>query len=142
MTSMSREEWRRFLAERTRTAKLATVRADGRPHVAPVWFVVDSDALVFMTLDTSVKGRNLLREARVMLSVDDETPPYAFVLIEGTAEVSRLATHEILPWSRRIADRYMAAAEAPATAERNAVEGELLVRVPFTRVIATKGVAS
>jgi PPOX class probable F420-dependent enzyme len=142
MTPMSRDEWMRFLTEGTRTAKLATVRADGRPHVAPVWFVVDGDSLVFMTLDTSVKGRNLQSEARVMLSVDEETPPYSFVLIEGIAGVSRLSPQELLPWSRRIADRYMAAEEAPAAADRNAVEGELLVRVPFTKVIAAKGVAS
>ncbi len=142
MTPMSREQWTSFLAERPRTAKLATVRADGRPHVAPVWFILDGDALVFMTMGTSVKGRNLQRDARVMLSVDEEAFPYAFVLIEGIAAVARLAPEELLPWSRRIADRYMPKADAHAAAQRNAVQGELLVRVPLGRVIAMQGVAS
>lgn len=38
-----------FLLEKPRTAKLATVRADGRPHVAPIWFDLDGDVMVFTT---------------------------------------------------------------------------------------------
>ena len=49
---MSDEELVAFLtADPPRTAKLATVRADGRPHVAPVWFA----------LDTTTAGRRLAR---------------------------------------------------------------------------------
>jgi len=46
---MTPSEWHAFLIFGKRTAKVATVRPDGRPHVAPVWFVMDSDNLVFMT---------------------------------------------------------------------------------------------
>ena len=35
MQTMTADEARAFLLERPRTAKLATVRADGRPHVHP-----------------------------------------------------------------------------------------------------------
>ena len=58
MRSMSPSEWRAFLLTSTRTAKLATVRADGRPHVAPVWFDLDGDELIFTTSKESVKGKN------------------------------------------------------------------------------------
>jgi PPOX class probable F420-dependent enzyme len=71
-------EWRAFLLFGKRTAKVATVRPDGRPHFAPVWFVLDSDKLVFMTGKDTVKGKNMLRDPRVMLSIDDERPPFAF----------------------------------------------------------------
>ena len=54
---MSEEALDRFLSEGTRTGKLATVRADGRPHVAPVWFILDGPDLVFMTAADSLKGR-------------------------------------------------------------------------------------
>ncbi|MGQ0805486.1 MAG: hypothetical protein ACT4PI_16700 [Actinomycetota bacterium] len=37
---MSRGEWKAFLLEGTRTAKLATTRKDGRPHVSPIWFLL------------------------------------------------------------------------------------------------------
>jgi len=81
------EEARAFLLERPRTAKLATVPADGRPHVAPVWFDLDGDALVFTTWHTTVKAANLRRDPRVSLCVDDDAPPFACVIIEGVANV-------------------------------------------------------
>ncbi len=141
MKSMTPDEWRAFLLSGTRTAKLATVRRDGRPHVAPVWFDVDGDQLVFMTGKDTIKGKNVLRNPRVMLSVDDERPPFAFVLIEGSAIASELSPEALLPWSTRIARRYMGPEQAEAYGRRNAVEGELLVRVPLSRIIARKGVA-
>jgi Pyridoxamine 5'-phosphate oxidase len=49
MKSMTPGEWREFLLFGTRTAKIATVRSNGYPHVALVWFVLDGDNLVFTT---------------------------------------------------------------------------------------------
>jgi PPOX class probable F420-dependent enzyme len=141
MKSMTPSEWHAFLLFGKRTAKVATVRSDGRPHVAPVWFVLDGDKLVFMTGKDSVKGKNILRTSRVMLSIDDERPPFAFVLIEGEAVASELSPAELLPWSTRIAKRYMGAAKAGAYGKRNAVPGELVVRVALTKVIARADIA-
>lgn len=133
-----------LLSAGSRTGKLATTRADGRPHVAPIWFVVseERDALVFMTGEDTLKARNLRRDPRCMLSVDEEVFPYAFVLVEGAAELSRPSPDALLPWSLRIAERYVPAERVEATGRRNAVEGELLVRVPFAKLIGRGGVAS
>ena len=141
MKRMEPEEWRAFLDRGRRTAKLATVRSDGRPHVAPVWFVLDREELVFMTGLSSVKGKNLSRDPRVMISVDEESFPYAFVLIQGTARIERLTPEELFPWSRRIAARYVGEERADSYGRRNAVEGEVLVRVPLAQVNAVWGVA-
>jgi PPOX class probable F420-dependent enzyme len=141
MKPMTREDWRAFLLEGTRTAKLATVRADGRPHVAPVWFDLEGDDLVFTTGKDSVKGKNILRDPRVMISVDDEQPPFAFVFIEGVAVIEELSPARLLTWTTRLGERYMGAAQAEAYGKRNAVEGEILVRVPLTKVTALKGIA-
>ena len=83
MRAMSAQEVNAFLSHGTRTAKLATVRADGRPHVTPVWFVIDpaTGDLLFNTGENAVKGKNLARDPRVTLLVDEEVPPYAFVQI-------------------------------------------------------------
>jgi PPOX class probable F420-dependent enzyme len=141
MREMSEPERPRFLSEGTRTAKLATVRADGSPHVVPIWFVLDDDgALVFNVDGGSLKAKALRRDPRVSLCVDDQTPPYAFVLLEGTAEVS-YEVDEMLPWSTRIGARYMGADQAEAFGRRNAVPGELLVRLRPTRVVARAGIA-
>jgi PPOX class probable F420-dependent enzyme len=134
-------EHRNFLMEQVRTAKLATVRKDGRPHVTPVWFVLDGDTLVFTTWHTSIKAVNIRRDGRVCLCVDDEKPPFSYIQIEGTAVMS--ADSEALSyWSTRIAARYMGEGLAEAYGKRNSVEGELLVRVTPTKVVFMKDVAN
>ncbi len=85
MPPMSAAEYRGFVTAGTRTAKWATTRRDGRPHVVPVWFVLEGDELLITTASKSVKGRAVLRDPRVALCIDDDRPPYAFVLIEGRA---------------------------------------------------------
>ena len=78
--------WREFiLASPARTAKLAVVRADGSPHVAPVWADLDGDQVVFMTSADTIKGKAIVRDPRVSLCWDDERPPFSFVSIAGTA---------------------------------------------------------
>ena len=46
---MTGEEYRDFLLGSVRTATLATVRADGRPHAAPIWYHLDGETFVFTT---------------------------------------------------------------------------------------------
>jgi PPOX class probable F420-dependent enzyme len=137
---MTAEERRRFLSAGTRTLKVATVRADGQPHVVPVWFVLDGDTVVFTTGEDTLKGRHLRRDARVALCVDEETPPFAFVLIEGTAELIRNAP-DLIDWATRIAHRYMGAEQAAAYGRRNAVDTELLVRVTPAKIVALAGIS-
>ncbi|WP_199528304.1 PPOX class F420-dependent oxidoreductase [Kitasatospora sp. SolWspMP-SS2h] len=137
---MTEPEWRAFLAHGTRTGKLATTRADGRPHLAPIWFLLDGDDLVFNTGRDTVKGRTLLRDGRAALCVDDDRPPFAFVLVEGVATVSE-EPDRLRHWAGRIAARYMGEQRAEEYAARNGVPGELLVRLRIGKVVAQSGVA-
>ena len=139
---MSEAELRAFLQQGTRTGKLATTRADGRPHVAPIWFVVDESdgSLVFNTGADLVKGRTIARDPRIALCIDDDRPPYAFVIVEGVAEVSDDAEAS-LPWATRIAARYMGEDRAEEYGRRNSVPGELLVRLRPARVTALLGIS-
>lgn len=140
MEDMGAAERRSFLLGRSRTASLATVRADGRPHVAPVWFDLDGDTVIFTTWHDSVKARNIYRDPQVSLCVDDEEPPFAFVLIEGTAHISE-RDPDLRYWATRIAGRYMGGELAESYGERNSVEGELLLRVVPDRIVARKNVS-
>src|SRR5262245_51563502 len=88
MTSLSDPRVREFLSQGTRTGKVAFVAPDGRPVVAPVWFVVDGDELVFNTGARSAKGRAFARDGRVALCVDLEEPPYGFVQVQGKVTLS------------------------------------------------------
>lgn len=136
---MTQEEWRAFVSHSTRTGKLSTVRADGSPHIAPIWFVLDGDSFVFNTGKDTVKGRNLARDGRVALCVDDDRPPYSYVVLQGRAEISE-DLDEMLPWATRIGARYMGEEQGETFGRRNAVPGELLVRVGIEKVITVNGI--
>ncbi|MFF6878534.1 MULTISPECIES: TIGR03618 family F420-dependent PPOX class oxidoreductase [unclassified Streptomyces] len=137
---MTDAQWREFVSHGTRTAKLSTVRADGSPHVTPIWFLLDGDEVVFNTGKDSVKGRSILRDGRVALCVDDDRPPYSFVVLRGRASVSE-DLDEIRHWATLIGARYMGEERAEEFGARNGVPGELLVRVTLDRVLAERDVA-
>jgi PPOX class probable F420-dependent enzyme len=139
---MTGDEWKAFvLAPPARTAKLAVVRADGRPHVAPIWVDLDDDGtIVFNTGAATLKGKAIRRDPRVSLCIDDDRPPFSFVIIEGRAEIVA-DDHEKLVWATRIAGRYMGADQAAAYGRRNAVPDELLVRVSPTKVVAEHAIS-
>jgi PPOX class probable F420-dependent enzyme len=141
MTPMSESEAYSFLSEGKRTGKVATVRADGRPHVVPIWFVVDGTDLLFMTGADTVKGKSLARDPRVALTVDLEEPPYAFVTVEGTVTLSDDAA-AMLPNSIAIGVRYMGSERGEEFGRRNAVPGELLVRLTPSKVIGVSDLTS
>ena len=124
-----------------RTGKLATVRADGRPHVAPVWFDVDHDgSVVFNTGESTVKGRNLARDPRASFCVDDERPPFSFVVLEGVVEISK-DLDEIRHWATRIGGRYMGPERAEEYGSRNGVAGEWVVRLRPANVVSAFNLA-
>jgi PPOX class probable F420-dependent enzyme len=136
---MTLDARRAFLTEGTRTAVLATIRDDGRPHAVPIAFVLDDDDILFLTKAETVKGRDLLRDPRVTLVVDDEVPPFAFVMIEGTAVASRdLGNVEQL--ARRISQRYDAGQGMEEFVRFAREELGMLVRVAASRIVALERV--
>ncbi|MGV9826892.1 PPOX class F420-dependent oxidoreductase [Gordonia sp. NPDC003429] len=129
-----------FLQSGTRTGKLAFVAADGRPLVAPVWFVVEGSELVFNTGAGTAKGRALHRDPRATLLVDDERPPFSYVQVQGTVTVSEDPA-ELLRTATVIAARYMGPDLAEQYGRRNGVPGELVVRLRPTKVLAAFDIA-
>jgi PPOX class probable F420-dependent enzyme len=137
--------WQGFVrALPARTAKLAVVRADGSPHVAPVWVDLDGEGdeaqIVFMTSADTIKGKAILRDPRVSLCWDDEAPPFSFVTVAGTVTTST-DPEELLTWATRIGGRYMGAEHAESYGQRNGVPPEMVVRVTPTKVVAAVDVA-
>ena len=135
MASISDPAVREFLAHGTRTGKLSYLAASGRPLVTPVWFVVEGDSLVFNTGKETAKGRALARDPRTSMCVDLEEPPFAFVQVQGDAELSEDPA-ELLRTATAIAARYMGAERAEEFGRRNAVPGELVVRLRPVKVVA------
>jgi PPOX class probable F420-dependent enzyme len=137
---MTDGQWREFVTHGTRTGKLSTVRADGSPHVTPIWFLLDGDDVVLTTEKGGVKGRNLVRDGRFALCVDEDRPPYAFVLIQGRAEISE-DPDDMLRWGGHLGTRYAGESRREEYAARNGGPGNLLVRGRIDKVIAFDGIA-
>lgn len=138
---MTEQEMRQFLlATPAHTGKIATTRPNGRPHVTPIWFDLEGDTLLFTTWHDTVKASNLQENPAVALCVDDEQPPFSYVIVEGTATIEREAP-DLKYWATRISGRYIGQDKAEAFGERNAVPGEWLVRVKIEKMIGEKDMA-
>ena len=148
MGEMTQREIIRFLMKGTFTGKLATVKKDGSSHVVPVWFVLDDKNTVnnigsvyFTTGNDSIKAQNIQRDDRVSICVDDQSPPFTFVSIQGNARILPYKQKEILKWATKIAERYMGKKNAKAYGKRNSGRGEVLIRIKPAKIIGEKNVA-
>ena len=80
----------RSFLERPLVATIATLGRDGAPRMAPIWFQwapgpSGEGAAYLFTSRSTLKWRNIERDARVSLCVDDREVPYRSVLIDGVA---------------------------------------------------------
>jgi PPOX class probable F420-dependent enzyme len=151
MAEMSKKEIRKFLMQGTFTGKLTTVKKDGSCHIVPIWFVLDDGIrrggsgigqdIIFTTDGTSVKVKNIQRDNRVSICVDDQTPPFSFVIVYGTARIHHCTQNELFKFATKIAQRYMGKDNAERYGRRNSNEGEVLVRIKPTRILAEKDIA-
>jgi PPOX class probable F420-dependent enzyme len=138
MEDMTKAEYTAFLDSPPRCANLATVRADGSPHVVPVWFIFDGEQLIFTSGPTSVKVKNILRDGRVAICVDEDTPPFHYVLLEGRVEVLDSSAEAAHHWGAIIGGRYMGPERAEEFGRR--AEGEWVLQMIPEKVIAYKNV--
>jgi PPOX class probable F420-dependent enzyme len=103
MSDMFSERQLRFL-EKPRIGRLATVRRDGSPHVAPVWYRFDAGQFLVLTERGSQKHKNIERDPRVEFCIDDERPPYHTVLVRAHVTVEDAPGRE---WREALAIHYL-----------------------------------
>ena len=132
---MTPERRREFLTERGRTAVVATLRADGRPHAVPVWYALDGEDVLVNAGEETVKVRDVLRDPRTTVVVEDAAPPYAFVMLEGTSEVLR-EPERVRADAERIAAHYLDGEAAEQFVQYATSPGKVTVRVRPTHVVA------
>lgn len=94
---------------------LASVRPDGRPHLAPVWFAWLRMKLYVCIEPTSVKGENIARNPRVALSLEDGLHP---IILEG------VAAPVPEPWPEEVLSIFL-----------NKYEWDLKVEVRYTQLL-------
>ena len=127
------------------------MKKDGSAHVVPIWFVLDEPKkpnkrkvgdIIFTTYEGSVKAKNIQCDNRVSICIDDQTPQFSFVIIQGNARIYHYKQNELYRWATRIARRYVGKENAEACGKRNSTEGEVLVRVKPTKILAEKDIAA
>jgi PPOX class probable F420-dependent enzyme len=142
MSEMTKDEMRNFLLQGTFTGKLGTINKNGTLHVVPIWYTVDEDDnIIFNTGDNSAKAKNTRRDIRVRLCVDDQTPLFSFVTINGIAEIISSDASKVYKCAKIIASRYMGDNRAEEYGRQNSSEGELLIKIKPTKVIGEKDIA-
>jgi PPOX class probable F420-dependent enzyme len=137
---MTIDECYAFCETPVRPAIVSTTGANGQPHSVPIWYALDGRDLVFTTGRSTVKGRNLRRDGRLALCIQDDRPPFSYVRIEGVARLEA-DLRIVRAWATRIGGRYMGMARAEEYGARNGVPGELLVRVLIERIAGVRAVA-
>jgi len=102
MTRLSQAEIDSQLAK-PHVAHLVSIRADGRPHVAPVWYAREGGRVWVMTGSGTAKARNIAKNPAVSLSIAAPGRPYWYIVLEGEAT---LTTHNLEAIVPNICTRY------------------------------------
>jgi PPOX class probable F420-dependent enzyme len=113
MTVSEREA---FLAD-VRVGMLSVNDDEGRgPLTVPIWYAYDSGLVTFVTGRRSRKTRLIERSGRVRLAVQQETPPYRYVSVEGPVIAIEPVNVEELS---RLRERYLGPEVARRARERS-----------------------
>ena len=124
-----------FLAE-SRNATMATIRANGTPQLTPVWFVWDGEQFIISITTERAKYKNLVRDARMSLCIDDVTG-FGYITAEGKAEIRE---QDIWEDTRKILVKYQGEEGGTEYLKRMKTEPRVLVVMKPTRM-ETMGLA-
>lgn len=119
------ERQQRFV-EKARIARLGTIGPGGAPHIAPVWYRFEDGTFAVLTDRGSQKHRNIERDPRVVLCIDDDRPPYHTVLVRGTARVEPVPGPA---WRLALAVHYLGDEAGRRYVEQNDSPNGLLLRI-------------
>ncbi len=92
-------EWGQHAEQRLRSdiiAWLTTVGSEGRPYTVPVWFLWEGKTILIFSQPHMQKVRNLRKNSRITLALDDTKNGEDVVIIEGTAELLDTATQSVV----------------------------------------------
>ncbi len=135
MTPVQGQELDSFLAGK-RNAVVATIRKDGQPQLTPVSFHWDGALLRFSTTKGRAKFRNLQRDPRITVCIDEAQPSPRYLTIYGRVEMTD-QPEEVLEGIRAIRRKYRGDMAADAlTAEELQAEGRVLITVRPERMVS------
>jgi len=105
-----------------------TFNAGGKPQLTMVWMDVEGDEVLFNTAEGRVKPKNLRRDPRVVISVQDRNDPQSYMVFHGKASVTEAGADAHID---KLAKRFLGADKYPF---RQPGEKRLIVRVKVDRI--------
>ena len=98
----------RRLLDGPNVAHMATLAADGSPHVVPLWVTRDEDRIVLVKVERSAGLANIEGDRRVAFSIAERGNQYVSAQIRGTVvDIERGGA--AVAWLHRIARQYTGA---------------------------------
>ena len=135
MAELSKQEIAELFAELS-VAHLCTVRPDGRPHVAPVSYMVEGDKAYVATPQNTVKLRNIRKNPKVSLSIATEPSPAKYVVLEGEATITEDNAARIL---EHVSIRNYGPEAGPAVAKEWLAAGVVtVIEIQVNKVLSWK----
>ena len=116
---------------------ITTLRADGSPHMTPVWHMVEGDEIVIAVDRRTVKARNVVNNPSVALCVAADESPQRWILVSGTA---RLSDDGALEFVRAVSAHYLGEERAGPYVEEILDKRQFaLLRITPTSVVGFDG---
>ncbi len=131
-TDMTSDEREAFLADLH--VGILSIQRDGKgPLALPIWYQYEDGVVMIWMSGDSVKATLLRRHGRASMTVQDESPPYRYVMVEGPVTIDR-ADRDILP----VAIRYLGEEMGQGYAEMNPpTESSVIARLTPERWLTT-----
>jgi len=125
---MATDEQRAFL-EKNRLVIIGFNRKKGPPHMTPVYYALDGDAIIISTTRTRFKAKAIKRNQEVSLCVLGEQPPFPYLLVYGKGVIEDEGAVDVM---MRVGGRMMGnpipESARPALEERAKKEGRVVLR--------------
>jgi PPOX class probable F420-dependent enzyme len=133
---LSDEELRAFLDEQ-KVMQVATIGPRGLPHLTPLWFVADGERLSGWTYAKSQKAKNLERDPRATIGIEDgvEYQELRGVMFECDVELER-DTERVATVGEALVDRYGGGSDEMKALFRKQAEKRVGLRFTPTRVVS------
>lgn len=107
---------------------VVTLNASGTPQVTMVWVDAEGDEVLFNTAEGRLKPKNLRRDPRIVISVQDRNDPQSCIVVQGKATVTEAGADDHID---ALARRFLGADKYPF---RRPGEKRLIVRVKVDRL--------
>jgi len=133
LPDLEKEAVQSFLA-RPLLAKLVTLNRDGSPQITFMWHELRDGCFLFSTTKERLKFKNLSRDPRIAVAIDDPQNLQRGVIARGTATITEEGAVDLVV---RLAERYSGPEAAKRTRERALKENRIVIRMDPKRVRLT-----